>query len=115
MACSHGGFSQNYRPASWALGLHHHSSHLITQEDSQSEGLDLGMPRALCFLQLEHLVKENRLSSRRGFLVLLLLCVVAVPGEASKPLGQRGSCPCLTASPLQAGLFVPPPPSLSTL
>lgn len=63
MACSRGGFSQSRRPASGALGL-------ITQEDSQSEELDLRWPTALCLLQLEYLVKENRLGSRRGFLVL---------------------------------------------
>lgn len=32
----------------------------------QSEELDLGTPSALCLLQLEHLVKENRLGSRKG-------------------------------------------------
>ena len=54
-----GCFSQSHRPASRASGLHRGGSHLMPQEDSQSEGGGLRLPAGLCFLQLGDLGKNK--------------------------------------------------------
>lgn len=54
-----GCFSQSHSSASWASGLHRGGSHLMPQEDSQSEGGGLRLPAGLCFLQLGDLGKNK--------------------------------------------------------
>lgn len=78
-----GCFSQSHSPASWASGLHRGGSHLMPQEDSQSEGGGLQLPAGLCFLQLGDLGKNKQAPGVAGRVPspasALVLC--AVPGE----------------------------------
>lgn len=71
-------------------------SSLTAQEDGQSEGPDWGPPTAFCLFRLGDLVKRQA-GSRRAFPVLagkgaapqpgpLVVCAVAVPGEAARTL-----------------------------
>lgn len=73
----------SHSPASWASGLHRGGSHLMPQEDSQSEGGGLQLPAGLCFLQLGDLGKNKQAPGVAGRVPspasALVLC--AVPGE----------------------------------